>query len=148
MQQIVVKMDKKVLQLGKDYSVAYLNNMAVGTASVIITGMGSYNGTLTKQFNILPKGTTLTGVSLNKSSKIMTITWNAMGASIADGYELEIATNSLFNPSAKLVIFPDPAKSTCVCRVSNTDIRYFVRIRTYKKVNGKTLYSNWRLRSN
>ena len=148
MQQIVVKMDKKVLELGKDYSVAYLNNMAVGTASVIITGMGSYNGTLTKQFDILPKGTTLTGVSLNKSTKIMTITWNAMGTSIADGYELEIATNSLFNPAAKRVIFPDPAKSTCVCRVSNTDVRYFVRIRTYKKVNGKTLYSNWRLRTN
>ena len=147
MQKIVVKMDKKELELGKDYSVAYLNNMAVGTASVIITGMGSYNGTLTKQFNILPKGTTLTGVTLNKSTKRLTITWNAM-ESYVDGYELEIATNSKFEPVAKRVVLTDPAKNSCVFLVSNPNIRYYVKIRTYKAVNGKTFYSNWRLRTN
>lgn len=49
---VTVKDGDKVLALGTDYMLTYTNNKAVGTATVIITGMGSYTGTAAKTFEI------------------------------------------------------------------------------------------------
>lgn len=43
------------LVAGRDYTVKYKNNKAIGTATVTITGKGNYKETETAQFNILPK---------------------------------------------------------------------------------------------
>ena len=40
------------LQLGKDYTVTYENNVNIGTASVTVSGVGNYTGTVTGQFQI------------------------------------------------------------------------------------------------
>ena len=55
------------------YSVTYKNNKNVGRASVTVTLKGNYKGTLTKTFDILPKGT---GISKLKGSvKGFKATW-------------------------------------------------------------------------
>lgn len=38
-----------------DYSVTYTNNVNAGTATVIVTGIGAYEGSISKSFTILPK---------------------------------------------------------------------------------------------
>ena len=43
------------LTKGTDYTVTYSNNTSVGTASVTVTGMGNYTGTITETFTIVPK---------------------------------------------------------------------------------------------
>ena len=43
----------KMLKAGKDYTVSYKNNKAVGTAAITVTGMGGYKGTLEKTFDIV-----------------------------------------------------------------------------------------------
>lgn len=43
---------------GKDYSLSYQNNVKAGTATVVITGMGAYNGTAKKTFKILQNNIT------------------------------------------------------------------------------------------
>ncbi|MBE6010468.1 MAG: hypothetical protein E7236_07405 [Lachnospiraceae bacterium] len=53
----VVKVGTTTLKSGTDYTVAYRNNVNAGTASVIITGIGKYNGSKTVTFKI----TKLTG---------------------------------------------------------------------------------------
>jgi len=45
---------KKTLTLGKDYTVTYENNLEIGKASVIFTGIGKYCGSITKTFTINP----------------------------------------------------------------------------------------------
>ena len=45
----------EVLTEGSDYSVTYENNLNVGTAKIIITGMGVYSETIEKDFRIIPK---------------------------------------------------------------------------------------------
>lgn len=50
------------LSPGTDYSLAYSANTNVGTAQMIATGMNSYTGTLTAQFEITPKS--ITGVTV------------------------------------------------------------------------------------
>ena len=37
---------------GTDYTVSYKNNKNAGTATIVITGKGSYEGTITKTFKI------------------------------------------------------------------------------------------------
>lgn len=58
---MVVKVGGKVLKNGTDYTLSYMNNTNIGTATVTITGKGSYTGTVKKSFNItVGKGTTFT----------------------------------------------------------------------------------------
>lgn len=45
----------KTLVKNVDYTVAYSNNINIGTAKVTITGMGNYTGTIEKTFEILEK---------------------------------------------------------------------------------------------
>ena len=42
----------KTLELDKDYTVAYSNNVNAGTATVTITGIDGYTGTVTKTFTV------------------------------------------------------------------------------------------------
>jgi len=49
---VTVRHGDTVLVAGTDYTVTYANNTAVGTATVTITGMGNYTGTLTATFAI------------------------------------------------------------------------------------------------
>ncbi|MBD5503429.1 MAG: hypothetical protein HDR09_06700 [Lachnospiraceae bacterium] len=57
----VVKSGKVVLTEGEDYEVSYQNNIKVGTATVMITGKGSYAGVKKVTFKIVPRA------SLNKA---------------------------------------------------------------------------------
>ena len=49
---VTVRHGDTVLVAGTDYTITYANNTAVGTATVTITGMGNYTGTLTATFAI------------------------------------------------------------------------------------------------
>lgn len=51
---VVVKYKNTVLRENANYSVQYKNNIEVGTASVIITGLGNYKGTKCVNFKIKP----------------------------------------------------------------------------------------------
>ena len=52
MPAVTVKNGDVTLTQGLDYQVSYKNNVNVGTATVTITGIGKYTGTVTKQFTI------------------------------------------------------------------------------------------------
>ena len=49
---VTVKDGSKTLTIGTDYTVSYLNNKNVGTATVTVTGKGNYTGSVNKTFNI------------------------------------------------------------------------------------------------
>ena len=68
--KITVKSGRKLLVSGTDYTVSCRNNINVGTASVTITGKGSYSGSQTKNFTITPADLTKTKISLSASSFI------------------------------------------------------------------------------
>lgn len=60
--KVVVKEGSKVLTQNVDYTVSYSNNINVGTASVKITGKGSYKGSYTVNFKILPCAISKAGI--------------------------------------------------------------------------------------
>lgn len=53
MPDVVVKAGSKVLVKDVDYTVLYSNNTNVGTASVKVTGKGTYEGSYTTNFKIV-----------------------------------------------------------------------------------------------
>ena len=49
----------------KDYTVSYSNNTVVGTANVLITGIGNYTGSVSKTFEIIEKEIVKTAKDIN-----------------------------------------------------------------------------------
>ncbi|GAB6394105.1 MAG: Ig-like domain-containing protein [Bacteroidales bacterium] len=49
---VTVRDGTKLLTLNTDYTVTYMNNVYVGTATVTVTGKGNYTGTISRQFTI------------------------------------------------------------------------------------------------
>lgn len=65
-QSMTVTDGNKTLKENEDYTVSYNNNINVGTASVVVTGKGNYQGTKTFNFKIASKnisGVSISGVS-------------------------------------------------------------------------------------
>lgn len=50
-----VRLKGVTLSAGKDYEVSYSDNVNVGTAHCIITGIGEYSGSASKSFTIVPR---------------------------------------------------------------------------------------------
>ncbi len=72
------------LQEGVDYTLSYENNINPGTATVKITGIGKYEGTISKTFTINPKsiaGVSVTGVE----NRIYTGSAHTQSLHITDG---------------------------------------------------------------
>ena len=57
---IEVKLDGITLKVGTNYTVSYKNNTNAGTATVTITGIGNYEGTIEKTFTISKAAQSLT----------------------------------------------------------------------------------------
>ena len=51
--EFTVKVDGNLLTQNIDYTVSYYNNMNVGTASIVVSGIGNYSGEATKTFEIV-----------------------------------------------------------------------------------------------
>ena len=59
---------------GRDYTLSFENNIEVGTARVIITGIGNYTGTKTMTFQILGNSSVQNGYGNNSGSTPLIIT--------------------------------------------------------------------------
>lgn len=128
----------KTLTKNEDYIISYIDNLRVGTAGVIIEGIGNYSGSRIITFTIRPKSTTLVKVSRGKRK--MKVYWNKQTAQVT-GYEIQYATNSKFS-KAKKVAVKNPATNKIITKLQGNK-KYYVRIRTYKSVAGIKYYSSW-----
>lgn len=139
---VTVKVGSEVLRKDTDYAVTYKNNSKVGTASVIITGMGRYTGTLTRVFTIVPKGTSILGKIVTKE-RGFTVKWRKQAKSTT-GYQIQYSTSRKFSKKttvAKLV--KKLSKTKISVRKLKAGKKYYVRVRSYKTIEQKNYYSNW-----
>ena len=68
---VTVKDGNKVLVEGTDYTVEYTNNVAPGTATVTVKGIGNYKGLVEKTFTITSKYYYVTGVVRYNSGRVI-----------------------------------------------------------------------------
>ena len=141
---VSVKLGGKTLKNGTDYTLTYTNNLNVGKATVKITGKGNYKGTITKTFKVLPVGTSLKKVTAG--TKSFTANWTAikskMSTSYITGYQIQYSTSPSFATNKKVQTVTGYSRSGGAVK-NLTKGTYYVRIRTYKKVNGVNYFSLW-----
>ena len=135
---ITVMDGSKKLTEGTDYTVEYGNNKNVGEATVTITGTGSYKGTNSAAFTILPQKVSLS--KLVPGAKALTVKWKK-GSGI-DGYEIEYSLKKSFKSSKKITVKKAKTTEYEITKLKSKKT-YYVRIRAFKKVKGKTYYSEW-----
>lgn len=59
---VTVTLNDKELEKNTDYKIDYVNNQNAGTATINITGMGRYEGSVSKDFTITKKAVTVSGI--------------------------------------------------------------------------------------
>ena len=74
-----------VLTENQDYTITYKNNINKGTATVIVTGIGNYTGTVNENFTILPKNINLSSIELEALSYTYDGTEKKPRVTIMDG---------------------------------------------------------------
>ena len=137
-QSITVKYNGKTLKNGTGYTVSYSSNKNIGTATVKITGKGSYTGTITKTFKINPAKQEIQ--KLTAKSKAFFVDWAQKGS--ATGYEIQYATNSKFTSAKKVTITNKKTDKTTISKLSGKK-KYYVRVRSYTTVKGTKYYGAW-----
>lgn len=145
----------KTLVKGTDYTLEYAK------AASKRKGVGTYYFTLdgkkyfyyepktdldyNLKFRVNPKGTSL--VSVTSKGESFDAKWKKqttlMPVSAVSGYQIQASWNSKF--TKKLTLFPVKGYNKTYARVPNLtpNKKYYVRIRTYKTVNGVKYYSAW-----
>ena len=135
---VTVKLNNKTLKLNTDYKVSYSNNKNIGTAKILIKGIGEYEGEKTVTFNIIPpKVTNLK--SSKKTYNSITLSWdkidNVTGYKV---YKYDKKSNSYkYLATTNTNTYTDKS-----LKASST---YSYRVRAYKVVNSTTYngsYSN------
>lgn len=122
-----------------NYIVKYASGRKnVGKYSVIITFKGNYSGSKTLYFTIKPKTSSVSSISSPKSG-VIKINWKKV--SNIDGYEIQVSKSSKFSKKTKKYTVQKSSTNKTVKFLKKT--KSYVRIRTYKKVNGKKYYSSW-----
>ena len=139
-QTITVLDGNKTLKVGTDYTITYSTNVNVGNATITITGEGNYTGTLKRTFEINPKGTTLSKLTAGK--KQFKATWKKQTKQTS-GYEIQYSTNKKFKSGKKTTIIKKNKTTSTTVKKLKTKKKYYVRIRTFKIINGKKIYSDW-----
>lgn len=92
-----VTLDGKVLQAGKDYTISYRNNLNVGVATVIATGMGDYTGYTSKNFTITKRAmaggtvSVASSVSFTGSNITPSVTVKAAGRTLTNGTDYTVS---------------------------------------------------------
>ena len=135
-----VKVSVNGTVLTKDnYSVSYgKGRKNVGKYTVKVTLKNDYAGSKTVSFKINPKGTSIK--HLKKGVRAFKPTWKKQTRQIS-GYQVQYSTKKNFK-SAKIKAVSSKKKSTWVIK-KKAHKRYYVRIRTYKKVGKAKYYSSW-----
>ncbi len=130
----------KTLKKGTDYTATYSSGRkAVGTYMVVVKMKGNYTGTKTLTFKIVPRAASIN--KLTAKSKAISVKLNR-SLKQSTGYQIQYSTSSKFT-SAKTVNVTSYKTSSKTISGLKKSKKYYVRVRTYKTVDGTKYYSNW-----
>lgn len=136
MPYVTVKNETNTLVNGTDYQVSYKVNKLPGTATVVITGIGNYTGTIKMTFKIkldVPTAMIHTGV------KKATLKWSKVTG--ASGYDVCMSSSKAGKYS---VINTTGASCASFTKTGlNTGKTYYFKVRAYKKVKGKKVFGSF-----
>ena len=97
---------------------------------------------VTENIDTKQKKTSISKLKANKKS--ITVIWKKQAAKGIKGYEIQYSTDKSFKKDlSKKVTIKKVATTKTTIKKLKSKTRYYVRIRTFSKKNGKKVYSNW-----
>jgi hypothetical protein len=128
------------LKKNTHYTVTYQSGRKnVGKYKVTITFKGDYSGKKTVYFTIKPKETKITGITALKGGLKVKL---AAQKTQTTGYQVQYSRSKKFT-SAKAVTVGSNKTTTVNLKNLSRNKTYYVRVRTYKTINGTRYYSGW-----
>ena len=88
---------------------------------------------------VKPKKTSIK--KLSKGKKKFTVTWSKISG--VKGYQIQYSTDKKFKKNNKSVTVTKQKTTKATVKNLKSKKKYYVRVRTYKTVNGKKVYSSW-----
>lgn len=131
--------DGEILTEGTDYHLSWKQNQNPGTGCVTVQFQNDYAGELNLTFPIRPKSVKITGTEGKKKS--IAVRWKAH-PNLVDGYEIQYSVRADMKRSVKKQI-SGSKKDSAVVKTKHSGRTYYVRVRTWKRVQGKKIYSAW-----
>lgn len=124
-----------------NYTVKYASGRKnAGEYTVTVTFKGNYySGSKKLSFKIVPKCTSISSVSA--ASCAFTVNWKKQ-SSQTTGYQLQYSTSSGFSSAKTVTVKKNTTVSHTVSKLKG-NTKYYVRVRTYKTVDGENYYSDW-----
>lgn len=130
--------NNKALKKDVDYTVTYSDNIEIGQATVTVTGIGNYKGELKAAFAINPARQTIS--KLTSQYRGFAANWKK--DTKVTGYQVQYDVNKNFTSyKSKYVKTNSTYKKTFSGLKSKKT--YYVRVRSYKTVNGVKYYGSW-----
>ena len=138
---IKVRNGSTPLKYNTDFTLTYKNNVScgAGTASVTVTGIGKYTGSVTMYYSIVP--------AQQKAPKLSTkngrlhIEWTA--DQNAQGYQVQYCRNSSFSGDT-LHSTSTAAKTYCdLATYPKKGEKWYVRVRAFVKDSAGKIYGIW-----
>ncbi len=125
----------------KEYTVSYASGRKnVGKYSVKVTMKSEGKESSTAYFKINPKKTALKKVT--KGKKSFTVKWSKQSKQVT-GYQVQYSTSKKFTSKTKTTSVTNYKKTSKKVSKLSAKKKYYVRVRTYKTVNGVKYYSGW-----
>jgi len=88
---------------------------------------------------VKPKKTSIK--KLSKGKKKFTVTWAKVSG--VKGYQIQYSSDKKFKKNNKSVTVTKQKTTKATVKKLKAKKKYYVRVRTYKTVNGKKIYSSW-----
>lgn len=124
----------------KYYTVSYKNNKNVGYGTVTVKGKGSYSkASGTAKFKINLKKPIFSYTRSTKK-KTFTIIWKKTGGN--SGWQVQYSLDKKFRAGVRNVNLKSQNTKLTVRKLRSRK-NYYIRVRGYKKVGSKMMYSSW-----
>ncbi|MDO4854137.1 MAG: InlB B-repeat-containing protein [Coriobacteriia bacterium] len=130
----------KTLTDGLDYTVQVQAGKKVGTYQVVVTANGAaYTGKVTLTYTIKPQK--VSKLKVSEAKKAFKAKWKK-GKTERSGVQVRYSTNKSMKDAKTVKAKGSSVESKKVSKLKGKK-NYYVQVRAYKVVDGKTYYSNW-----
>ena len=140
--KVTVKYGKTTLKEGRDYKLTYSNKLInPGEWHMKVVGLGNFKSSKKLAFKVyLPK---IKNVSLTSGNTEIVVKWSQKAK--IKHCQIQVSQKKDFSSkkSVKFTISEKNEKHTKTVKGLQPDMKYYVRVRTYKTVGKKTYYSAW-----
>ena len=98
------------------------------------------NDTSAEQVNVA-KPKSVSPKTVKSAKKAVSVEWKKVGG--VKGYQIQVATDKKFKKNKKTVNIKKQKTTKTTVKKLKSKKKYYIRVRTYKIVNGKKVYSSW-----